>query len=228
MPNAYRMQRPFLHLVGITILQCWHLVAEPAQWFLILACLRNFTQRWNESIPLLCWAFFFPFRLLSFVLLLIVCITHLLSCGCASSGVDCLLYLNEVGKSYPIAKPVCPRGKSFWFSPSALSARGSSHGGVMQKDLRMQKWCASCFSSGDGVRGRQIPTQATLTMYISPIWRSPCWYPSQSWSNRVLWVLTVQYTWRTFPQTLKAQGVWSILNVSYLQPVLMTVFEDSN
>lgn len=171
MPNAYRMQRPFLYLVGITIQQCWHLVVACS----VISYLHITPEEFHTEVfkeHTIVMLVFFSFQTTIFcVITRLLCALLIFKSWLWSSRVDCLtspIYLNEVAKPCPVPKAVCPRGKSFCFSLSALSARGSSHAGVMQKDLLMQKWCTSCFSSGDGSAWQTDPeADHTHNVYFS-------------------------------------------------------------
>lgn len=69
MPNAYTIQRPFPYLVGITILQCWHLVVACSIISYFNMPEEFHTEVFEEHTKIVL-GFFFPFRLLSFVWLL--------------------------------------------------------------------------------------------------------------------------------------------------------------
>lgn len=166
--------------------------------------------------------FFFSFRLLSFVWLLTYYVHYsfFFSCGCeVLVWIVSLIYLNEVAKSCPIPKAVCPRGRSFPFSPPALSARGSSHAEVLHFMPQLRKWEMDCVA--DRSQGR--PHSQCVFLWYNIL---PAGIPVGH-EVTACCVLTVQYTWRAFPWILKAQGESSILNDSCLQPVLITVFEAS-
>lgn len=114
-PNAYRMQRPFLYLVGRTILQCWHLVVACSMMSYLSITPEEFHRSVQRAYNY-CVGFFFSFKLLSFVLLLTYYVYYSFFKLCLwSSRVDCLIYLNKVAKSCLIPKGVCPRGKSSGF-----------------------------------------------------------------------------------------------------------------
>lgn len=69
MPKAYTIQRPFPYLVGITILQCWHLVVACSIISYLNMPEEFHTEVFKEHTTIVL-GFFFPFRLLSFVWLL--------------------------------------------------------------------------------------------------------------------------------------------------------------
>lgn len=149
----------------------------------------------------------------------LLCITDFFSCGCeVLMSIVSLIYLNEVAKSCPIPKASCPRSKKFLVFSFCSFCKMLFSCSNNAENLLMQKWRTSC--SGDGVCGRQIPTQTTLKCVFLQYDVLSAGIP---WRHE-LWP---HYTWRAFPQRLKAQGGCSIPNVSHLQPVLIIVFKAS-
>lgn len=220
MPHVYRMRRPFLYLVEVTILQCWHLVVA-CSGISYLNTPEEFSQG-SKSTQLLYWGFL-PYRLLSLIVSYysLTCITNF-KLWLWSSCVNCLIHLYEVAKSCPVPKAVCPRRKSFCSSP-ALSPRRCPHAGLMQKDLLMQKWCTHFMLLLRRHSAWQTGPNADHTHNVCLfLWG---WHPSHSCSGRAQY-LTFYCAVHLKSISMETEGSRWVFNPKclLLQPVLLSLW----